>query len=386
MLLRKEVIKSNTHTFAVAAAERISNGLPVISLGLGEPDMDIPSAIKESLISVLKDSRSGYSDPMGIIGLRQKIALKLFSDNLISCSPENIIVTAGSKQAFTLICMSLLKPGDEVILINPSFVSYIPQIFIAEPSCKVKIIDINKADFSLSVQSIEEVVTERTKLLIINSPNNPAGYVFDRILLEQIYLLADKKGFYIISDEVYEKLVFSWKVHFSIGSIENQPTRVITVNSFSKSHAMSGWGLGYACFPAFLRTDLLNLQKHINTNTSTIIQRAMEKAFDNDLSFLYDYKEKLSNRANMLSQIILQDHHFKLIKPDAGFFAFLNISKTLLDSNTFCSRLIQETGVALTPGLAFGDSWDDHVRLSFANSENIIKEGLDLLIGFVRNI
>jgi aspartate aminotransferase len=386
MLLRKEVIKSKTHKFAVAAAERISNGLPVVSLGLGEPDIDIPSAIKESLISVLKDSKSGYSDPMGIIGLREKIALKLFSDNSISCSPENIIVTAGSKQAFTLICMALLKPGDEVILINPSFVSYIPQILIAEPACKVKITDVNKADFSLTVHSIEDLVTDRTKLLIINSPNNPTGYVFDSKLLEQIYLLADKKGFYIISDEVYEKLVFSKKMHFSIGSIEDRPTRVITVNSFSKSHSMSGWGLGYACFPAFLKSDLLNLQKHINTNTSTIIQRAMEKAFDNNLCYLYDYKEKLSNRANILSQIISQDYHLKLIKPDGGFFAFLNISKTFLDSNTFCSRLIQETGVALTPGLAFGDSWDDHVRLSFATSEDIIKEGLDLLIRFVRNI
>jgi aspartate aminotransferase len=386
MIIRNEVSRSLIPKFLKSVGERRKNDLPIISLGLGEPDFDVPSSIKDALIQVLKTSKLGYSDPMGLLSLRQKISEKLNNENHINSSPENIIITSGSKQAFTLVCMVMLNPGDEVIIINPSFVSYIPQILISEPASYIKVINIRKSDFSFSIQDIENQISSRTKLLIINSPNNPTGYVLNSSLLQNIYALASERNLYIISDEVYEKLVFSKHHHSSIGSFEKAPKRVITINSLSKSHAMPGWGLGYACFPADLRQRLLALQKHINSNTSTLIQEALDRTFFIDNQYLDEYNARLLKRAEIINKICTDENRISLVQPDAGFYAFLNISETNIDSDTFCSLLIQETGVALTPGIVFGEFWDDHVRISFASPEETLGIGLQYLTQFTRKL
>ena len=386
MLFREEIKESLTLKFAQAAAERRKRGLPIIPLGLGEPDFEVPTPIIESAVEVLRNKRTGYSDSMGIYPLRQKLSYKLKKENSINCSPDNLLVTAGAKQAFQLVCMAILEPGDEAVVINPSFVSFIPQIYIAEPLCKVVTVNINKTDFSVDLQHVRDSITSRTKILIINSPNNPAGYVLNESFLTGVYNLAEKSGFYIISDEIYEKLIFSHKRHFSIGSLEPEPARVITINGFSKSHAMTGWRLGYACFPIRLSPKLLKLQQHINTNTCTFIQQAVEQAFDIDQNYLIEYNRVLLRRAERIVELISKIDNVSLVSPDAGFFAFLNISGLGLDSNTFCSKLIEETGVATTPGIAFGSSWDDHVRLSFATTEENLEMGLDLIRNYIQGI
>jgi aspartate aminotransferase len=386
MIFNKRVTQSITGELAEAAGNRLRKGLPIISLGLGEPDFDVPDHIKEAMIEVIKTSKSGYSDPLGLPGLREKIASKLREENSIKCSLENIFVTAGSKQAFTLICMSLLEPGDETIIINPSFVSYIPQILIAESTSKIITVDINKSDFSISIEKIRNKITKKTKLIVVNSPNNPTGYIFETDFLEHLFRLSIEHGFYIISDEVYDRLIFSGKPHFSIGAFEEEPTKIITVNSFSKSYAMSAWSLGYACYPKILRNKLLNLQKHINTNTCTIIQKALEKVSIIENHHLVWYNRKLLKRAEFISQFISHEDRISLIPPKAGFFAFCNIAKTHIKSIAFCTSLIKETGVAFTPGLVFGKSWDDHVRISFATSDEILAKGLELLKGFVQSL
>ncbi len=247
-------------------------------------------------------------------------------------------------------------------------------------------IDINKSDFSLAFNDIEEKVSSKTKILVVNSPNNPAGYVLDESFLIQLYMLAEEKGFFIISDEVYEKLNFSGKKHFSIGSLEHEPQRVFTINGFSKSHAMTGWRLGYACFPKEIHPKLLKLQQHINTNTCTFIQQAVTQAFDIDFSYLTEYKAKLAERAERVTNMISSIDKVSLVPPDAGFFAFMNIAGTCVDSNTFCSRLIEETGVATTPGIAFGASWDDHVRISFATTKENLEKGMGLMCDFIKSL
>ncbi len=372
--------------FAQAANERRRKGLSIISLGLGEPDFDVPSSVIESVIKVLRTTKTGYSDSMGILSLREKIASKLCNENSVNCSAGNILITAGAKQAFQLICMALLEPGDEVIVINPSFVSFIPQLYIAEPACSVKVIDINKENFILDTEKIRPEISNKAKLLIINTPNNPAGYMLSQQDLKEIYNLAEEKDFYIISDEVYEKLNFSNKEHFSMGSFEAEPKRVITINSFSKSHAMTGWRLGYACFPRELSKKLLKLQQHINTNTCTFIQQALTQAFNINNDYLVDYNKKLSKRSEIIAQMVSKLPGVSLVPPDAGFFSFLNISGLGTDSNTFCSRLIEEKGVATTPGVAFGKSWDDHIRISFATSDDNLEKGMNLICEFMKNL
>lgn len=386
MYFREEIGESLTLKFANSANERRKKGLSIISLGLGEPDFDVPVEIIEATIKTLQTQKSGYSYPMGLLKLREKIAAKLNCENEIPCSASNILVSAGAKQAFQQACMALLKPGDEVIIINPSFVSFIPQIYIAEPTAKVVVVDVLKHSFELPVESIQKAISPATKLLVINSPNNPAGYVADRKQLEYLYQLATEQNFFILSDEIYEKLIFSGTKHISIGSFETEPTRVITINGFSKSHAMTGWRLGYACYPEVLHSKLLKLQQHMHTNTCTFIQQAMLSAFDAGGDYLLEYNQKLAQRANMLIHAFADLPAIKIVPPNAGFFAFLNIAKTGLDSNTFCSRLIEETGVATTPGIAFGENWDDHIRISFATKDDVLQQGLELMRSFITKL
>src|SRR5690625_4839869 len=254
MKFREEIKESLTLKFAETATQRRKANLPIISLGLGEPEFRTPKEIIDATINVLERKNSNYSSPLGVFSLKEKLADRLKKENKINCVADNIIVTPGAKQALQLIAMTLLKPGDEAIVIKASFVSFIPQLLIAEPSCKVIEIDVSKEDFTLDINEIKKSISSKTKLLILNTPNNPAGYTLDNATLKAIYNLAVKHDFYIISDEVYEKLIYGGTEHFSIGSLETEPTNVITINGFSKSHAMTGWRIGYACFPLHLKT------------------------------------------------------------------------------------------------------------------------------------
>lgn len=385
MKFREEIKESLTLKFAETAAQRRENNLPIISLGLGEPEFKTPDEIIEATIDILKKKNSNYSSPLGVFSLRQKIAARLKRENKINSVADNIIITPGAKQAFQLIAMTLLNPGDEVIIINPSFVSFIPQLLIAEPTCKVIEIDVSKEDFSLDINDIKTRITLKTKLLVLNTPNNPAGYTLEESTLDAIYDLAVKNNFYIISDEVYEKLIYGGTNHHSIGAFEPEPTNVITINGFSKSHAMTGWRIGYACFPLKLKPILLKLQQHTNTNTCTFIQEALDLSFNHDTTYLTDYNTKLKHRMQLYSEFIEGTASVHGFVPSAGFFTFMNISDLKIDSNTFCSRLIKETGVATTPGVAFGKNWDDHVRISFATADENVMQGLKLMKNFIEN-
>jgi aspartate aminotransferase len=386
MIINSKIKESPTLKFAQSARNRIANGEKIISLGLGEPEFPVPQEIIDATVNVLQNKKSGYSSPMGLPHLREKIVKKLKEENSINCDINNILVSAGAKQAFQVIASVILKPEDEVIILNPSFVSFEPQVLIAEPDCKVIKIDVNKNDFSLPLQNIENAITSKTKLLIVNSPNNPAGYMLTEVELTFLYKLAEKHNFYLLSDEIYEKLSFGCQKHFSPGALESTPKNVVTINGFSKSHAMTGWRLGYACFPQELFTDIQKLQMHINTNTCTFIQEGVAIGFDTDMSYLEAYNDKLKTRIGWYKEMLDRTTKVSGVIPEGGFFAFLNIGKTGLDSNSFCSRLIEETGVATTPGVAFGEQWDDHIRISFATDDAIVKEGIELIEKFIKNL
>jgi aspartate aminotransferase len=383
MEFRKEIGESLTLKFAEAANLRRLAGKDIISLGLGEPDFDVPQELVSATIAALQSGKSGYSSPMGLPGLRAKLAEKLYRENQIPAKSENILITPGAKQALQMGLFALLEPGDEVIVINPSFVSFIPQIYLAEPRAVVKIIDIKKTDFSLPIEEIKNQVSSKTKAVLINSPNNPAGYTSGKSELIALSELAVMHDFYIFSDEIYEKLLFSGSEFFSIGSLEKQVERVFTINGYSKSHAMTGWRLGYLCFPKQFGDRLLKLQQHINTNTCTFIQKGVLDAFEMDMSFLEHYNQKLAQRAKIVSECFNNLKGTRLVPPSAGFFAFIDISGLKVDSNTFCGDLVEQTGVATTPGLAFGEHWDDHFRLSYSVNEKILQEGLSRIQEFI---
>jgi aspartate/methionine/tyrosine aminotransferase len=334
---------------------------------------------------VFINEKSGYSSPLGLPELREKLALQFKALDKVPAKANNIIVTPGAKQAMILALMVLLQPGDEVVVINPSFVSFIPQFYIAEPNAEVKIVNLNKSDFSLPKEEFLSAVGPQTKVVILNSPSNPTGTILSKTELEWIYTLAEKEDFYIISDEVYNRLLFPNINLTSIGSFESQVERVFTVNGYSKSHAITGWRFGFMSFPMSFGRKLLKLQQHINTNTSTPIQRGILSAFNMDMSFLVEYCQKLEQRANLVFDS-LANSSLKMVKPDSGFFAFIDVSRTGMDSNSFCSELIKATGVATTPGVAFGKEWDDHIRLSYAVEKDTLDMGINELLKFERSI
>ncbi|MEN9790659.1 MAG: hypothetical protein RLZZ63_317 [Gemmatimonadota bacterium] len=386
MEFRSEIGESSTLRFAEAANQRRAAGKDIISLGLGEPDFEVPRALVDATIAVLARGASGYSSAMGLPALRARLAEKLLRENGIPATPSNILVTPGAKQAMQMGLFAVLEPGDEVVVINPSFVSFIPQVYIAEPRATVRVVDVSRADFALPMDRIAEAMGPRTKVILFNSPNNPAGYVATADEVRQLVDLAVTHDAYLFSDEIYEKLVFPGTTHRSPGSYEDAVTRVFTINGFSKSHAMTGWRLGYLCAPARFGDRLLKLQQHINTNTCTFIQQAMVDAFDADLSYLGSYATTLQRRARRVGEWLTQVPQVSVVAPQAGFFAFVDIGSLGMDSNTFCGRLIEETGVATTPGIAFGAAWDDHVRLSFAVDDAVLDEGMRRLVGFIQRI
>ena len=201
----------------------------------------------------------------------------------------------------------------------------------------------------------------------------------------RLFQIAEKNDCYIISDEIYDRLVFGDVPHFSIGSLEETISRVITVNGFGKSHSVTGWRIGYAIVPQQLMGKVTKLQQHINTNTSTVLQMAFDQAWPLPVDHLPVYNEKLKRRAKMFKDFLAAHPQLKGSNPQGSFFAFLNISSTGLDSNTFASQLVDKTGVATTPGIAFGKEWDDHIRLSLAVDDNVLKEAFNRIHNFIEN-
>ena len=221
MFFRSEISESLTLSFAESARKRREKGLPIISLGLGEPDFDTPSAIVEATILELKKGNSRYSSPLGVMALREQVAAKLLEENNIPAKPQNILVAAGAKQAFQIVLMAMLEPGDEIVVIEPSFVSFVPQIYLAEPDSKVHTVDVDPKTFRLPLEQVESKLNDRTRAIVVNSPNNPAGYVLSEAELRALYGLAEKYDCFVISDEIYEKLVYDKQPHFSPGSLED---------------------------------------------------------------------------------------------------------------------------------------------------------------------
>lgn len=385
MILNSKISESPTLMFGEAVNARKQRGEKIISLGLGEPDFSPPKVLLEKLNEVAFDGVSNkYSSPLGLPGLREKVAQSFKDENNINCSSENTIITPGTKQAVMLSLMALLEPGDEVIVILPAYVSYIPQIYIAESTAKVVTVDLDKNTYNLDLDRIKKSITQRTKAIIINTPHNPTGVMIPESDIKKIYEMAVENNFYVITDEIYEKLDFGNISHYSIGELEEKITNVITVSGFGKTHAITGWRIGYACIPQKLMKKINKLQQHINTNTSTLIQKAIDSTWPLPTNHIEEYKKKLKSRTDEYLKFIEANNYLSGSKPEGGIFAFFNIGSVGIDSTLFASKLVDQTGVAISPGIAFGDNWDDHLRLSLAVDNTLLSKSLNIISEFIK--
>lgn len=378
----EEVTKKPTKQFAEAVGLRRKNGGEILSFGLGEPDFETPKYIVDAMFKAIEDGYTHYSDARGILELRNLISDSVTKQYGVNFSNKEIVVTPGIKSAAYSALTAILMPGDKVGLCVPCYVAYPAMIKLAEPEAEILTIDMNK-DYSFNMERLEEVIKSGIKCLIINSPNNPTGAMLRRDEVEKIIDLCLENKVYILSDEVYDKIVFEGNEHVSFAEYERIKDYLILANGYSKSHAMTGWRLGYALAPEEVCNKIERLQFNTNTNVATFIQKAGCSIYENEWDHIVEYTKELHKRMKYFHEHINKFDKLSGIMPQGGFFYMVNIEKTGLTSNEFCAQLVLETGIATTPGIAFGDSWDGYVRFSLAVPLERIEKGIQLIEAFM---
>lgn len=378
MKFSKEIEESLTYKFAQTANEMKAKGREILSLGLGEPDFKTPDYVTEATIKAMQDGYTHYSSTQGWPELRKMIAEDCNRAYGSDYTMNDVIVTPGIKAAVYFSLAAVLEPGDEIILISPYYVSYPAMVKLAEPTAKIVNVTLRK-DFTLDKEKLKEAFNSHTKAILINSPNNPTGMVLSKDEVGLIVELALENDVYIISDEVYEKLVYRNSRHTSFGLYPQIKDRLIICNGYSKSHAMTGWRLGYAIGVHNVIAKMNKLQQHINTNTCTFIQVGACSIYQNEPIHIAPYVKELEKRIDYFDTELNKMEYFNGVRPRAGFFYFADISSTGVDSNAFCADLLKKTGIASTPGIAFGPEWDSYVRFSIAVPMATLQKAVGLM-------
>ena len=361
-----------------------AEGLDVCGFGAGEPDSDTPEHIKRAAIEALEAGFTKYTPNAGIPELRQAIADKLAADNGLNYRAGQIVVSNGAKHACYNAILATCQPGDEVIIPAPYWVSYPDMVRLvgAEP---VIVPTSERNAWKMRPEDFENAMTPRTKMLIMNSPGNPTGSVYTREELEAIVNVAAEEDIYVLSDEIYEKLVYDDAKHVSIGSLSKEAYDLtITVNGFSKSYAMTGWRLGYLAAPEAVVRAVDSIQSHTSSNPCSFSQYGALAALKGDQQPLADMREEFEMRRNYMFDRISKISNVTAIKPQGAFYILVNISQLGLSSQNFADRLLSKANVAVVPGAPFGD--DRTVRFSYATSLDVIKKGLDRFQDFCRTL
>ena len=366
----------------------VSEMKDAISLGVGEPDFDTPWHIREEGIYSLEQGRTFYTSNAGLKELKEEIANYLKRRFRLSYDPAGeIYLTVGGSEAIDGALRAMLDPGDEVLLPQPSYVSYEPCIVLADGV--PKIIELKEEDeFKLRKQQLLDAITDKTKILIMPFPNNPTGAIMTREDLEDIAEVVREHDLYVISDEIYSELTYSGD-HVSIASLPGMKERTIVINGFSKSYAMTGWRLGYACGPKPIIKQMLKIHQYVIMCASSMSQYAGIEALKKGLSDDFSAVEKMVREYDRRRKYVLarlRAMGLPCFEPEGAFYAFPEIKGTGLTSEEFCTRLLREKSVAMVPGPAFGESGEGYVRLSYATAMDQIKIALDRMEEFVHSI
>lgn len=371
--------------FSRLARAKNGRGEDIISFGLGEPDFPTPPAVVEAAAEAMRAGLTRYSNPFGLPELRARIARKLADENGIAAKPDEILVAPGAKMALSLALAALVEPGDEVVVVTPCYASYVPQVAIAEPDAVVRLVPVRRQDFSLDVDALAAAMGPRTRAVVVNSPQNPTGHMLAADEVDALASLLDNSNAWLLSDEIYEKLAFAGRPHLSPAARPQLAGRTVTINGFSKAFAMTGWRIGYLHVPDPAVMDKVSrLQQHLNTNTAPFIQKAALAALDLPADHLVSYNARLVANAAALTDEVAGLPALSLVRPDGGLFAFLDVSATGLGSDDFAAALLDEEGVAATPGVVFGAGFDGFVRISMAIEQARFAAGVHRLAEFVR--
>ncbi len=367
----QRVEESATIKIANAANTLKNQGVDIISFSLGEPDFDTPVHICDAASKALYDGQTHYSPSPGVPELREAIASKLQNDNGLDVSSEDILVTPGAKQAIFEIMMSVLDDGEQALITDPAWVSYSPCIKFAGADPVTIPTD---PDNGFLPYDIEERITDKTRMIVINSPCNPTGGVYGKKMLKYIADLAVDHDLLVLSDEIYEKIIYDQE-HLSIGAMDDMQERTITVNGFSKAYAMTGWRLGYVSANADLMKGFKKIHSHSVSSATTFAQYGGVAALTGPQEPVDAMREEFRLRRDLLIEG-LNSLGLKCKMPDGAFYAFADVSE-FGSGDDVADKLLNEAHVAVTPGSGFGESSRDFIRISYATSRERIAQALE---------
>ena len=357
----------------------------ILNLTGGEPDFPTPKAICDTVVAELAAGHTHYSDSRGDAQLRARIARKLQEENHAPFQPENILITPGAKYAVYLTIRALINPGDEAIWLTPGWVSY-PSIVEASGGIPVAVHLKYEENYRITAEALEAAVSDKTKLLIINYPNNPTGQILTEADIQALTVFLRKHpDIYVLSDEIYEKIVYDQKQIISLASIPEFFDRVVIVNGFSKCSAMTGWRLGYALAPAPIMKQMIKLHQFAIMSAPTTSQYAAISALKNGNPDVIEMRMAYDQRRRFLMHT-LKRLEIPCFEPYGAFYIFPDISKFGMTSEEFATKLLQEEKVAVVPGSAFGACGEGFVRISYAYSIEELKAAFERIEKFIEKI
>lgn len=387
----KSLPASATLTMAAKARELKQKGVDIIGLSLGEPDFNTPDFIKEAAIEAINDNYNSYTPVDGYADLKEAVCRKFKRDNALHYTPNQIVISTGAKQAIANTIQVLVDPGDDVLLVAPYWVSYAAIVMLAEAN-PIEIYSDIKTDFKISPQQLEAAITPKTKMVIINSPNNPSGSVYTEQEYKALATVLEKyPNIYVLSDEIYEHINYG-EGNYSFARIPSMYDRTITVNGVAKAFAMTGWRVGYIGAPAWIAKACTKMQGQITSGTNCIAQRATIAALDAPVSKIQYMIDEFAKRRTMILELLIEIEGFKLNQPKGAFYVFPDISfffgktfgnKTINNASDFALYLLENAHVATVTGEAFGSP--NNIRISYAASVEEIKEAVKRIKKVLRN-
>jgi aspartate aminotransferase len=384
---------SITLAITAKANELKSQGVDVVSFGAGEPDFNTPENIIQAAIKAMHDGKTKYTPAGGILELKQTICNKFKNDNDLEYKPSQITISTGAKQCLANVFMAILNPEDEVLIPVPYWVSY-PELVKLADGVPVFVETSKENNYKYTISDLEKATTDKTKAILINSPNNPTGTIYHEEELLEIANFAKEHNLLIISDEIYEKLIYDGERHISIAALnEDAYERTIVINGVSKTYSMTGWRLGYVAASEKITKLMTSIQSHMTSNANTIAQYAAIEALNGPIEDLNNMIKEFENRRNFMIYKLEKLNEISIIKPSGAFYIMVNISaylnttfkeQIINNSVDFAKVLLEEEKVAVIPGAGFGV--DNYIRLSYATSMDIIENGIDRISTFLSKI
>ena len=379
-----QVTPSLTLAIDSLAKEMKKNGEDVCSFSAGEPDFDTPTHIKAAAKKALDEGKTRYGPAAGEAGLRKAIAEKLLRDNQLAYNADNVIVTNGGKQSLYNLIMALIEAGDEVIIPAPYWLSY-PEMVTLAGGTSVIVNTSLENQYKITPEQLEAAITPKTKLFVFNSPSNPTGIVYTPEEIAALAKIVVEKDILVVSDEIYEKILYDGAIHRSIASFGPEIfQRSIISNGFAKAFSMTGWRVGYIAGPVEIVKAMTKIQSHSTSNVCTFAQYGAIAALESSQDCIEEMVKAFSERRQYILERVRSLPGLNCPTPNGAFYVFIDISQTGLKSRDFCQKLLETQKVAAIPGIAFGA--DDCIRLSYATDLKTIEKGFDRIDKFISTL